>query len=278
MSGEDFMFKKIAICSLTAAMFGASSVALAHTGFKDKVMEGSTFYTAITIGHGCGSATNDTPLPVIAQSVLFPNNADSVWSKLDANGNRVAALTIDKVVEGTILGITPGLVQDKSIFNRMAEVADSSTLVGAHPAPNVRAFRMWNGNLQTDLTGLVPFKIAAPKFLPTSCAKSLKIRVAIANWCKTSATNSADLTDKDRRADFWLGKPTAYFNDPKVVSIANPADTTVKPYWPTLTITRDTAANPLPPSCGDGFDAAVEPSVADINANLPMTGYPNGAL
>lgn len=272
------MFKKLAIYSLTAAMFGAGSVAVAHTGFKDKGTEGQSLYTAVTIGHGCGSATNETPLPVIAQSVLFPNNADSVWSKLDANGNRVGALTIDKVVEGTILGIAPGLIQDKSVFNKMKELIDPSTLVGAHPAPNVRGFQMWNGNLQTDLTGLIPFKISAPKFLPTSCAKSLKVRVAIANWCKTTAMNSANLADKDRRADFWLGKPTIKFNDPKVVSIANPADTTVTAYWPTLTINRDLVANPLAAACKGGYDAAVEPSNADINANLPMAGYPNGAL
>jgi hypothetical protein len=272
------MFKKLAIYSLTAAMFGAGSVAVAHTSPKDQATEGKSLYTAIAIGHGCASAVNETPLPVIAQSVLFPNNADSVWSKLDASGNRVAALTIDKVVEGTLLGIAPGLVQDKNIFAKMAEIADANTLVGAHPAPNVRGFRMWQGNLQTDLTGLVPFKISGVKFLTTSCAKSLKVRLAIANWCKTTTMNNADLADKDRRADFWLGKPTYKFNDPKVASIADPADPTVTPFWPTLTINRDLVANPLPAACGAGFDAAVEPSNADINTYLPMAGYPLGNI
>jgi hypothetical protein len=36
------MFKKLAIFSLTAAMFGAGSIAVAHTGVKDQGTEGKS--------------------------------------------------------------------------------------------------------------------------------------------------------------------------------------------------------------------------------------------
>jgi hypothetical protein len=266
------MLKKLAIYSLTALMFGTGSITFAHTGVKDQGIEGKGLYTAFTIGHGCGSAANSVQLPVIAQSVVFPNAADSVWTQLDATGTPAATLAMSDVIQGAAFGLAPGLIQDKSIFTVQNEVTDALM--------NVRGFKMKTGKLQADLTGLVPFKVTAPKFVTTSCARSLKVRIAIANWCKTSVQNTADLADKDRRADFWLGVATRKFNDPLVVeTIANYGATPpVAPYWPTLTITRDLVANPLPASCNGGFDAAVQPSAADIDANLPMAGFPNGAI
>jgi hypothetical protein len=273
------MFKKIAVCSFTAALFAASSVAIAHTGVKDKGVGGTTLYTALTIGHGCGSTDNETTLPVIAQKVVFPNNGDSEWKKIGTDGTETAT-TIDQVVEGVVFGLAPGLIQDRSIFNKMREVVDSNTLVGAHPAPNVRGFEMWEGRLGTDLTGLVPFRVSPPKFV--GCARSLKVRLAIANWCRGAAQNAYYTADKKRRADFWLGKATTKFNDPAVASVPVAATSTtpaVAGYWPTLTITRDLTTNPYTQDCaGQEFDAAVEPSAADIDTNLPMRNFPDGAL
>jgi hypothetical protein len=284
------MFKKLAICSLTAVMFGTGSVALAHTGVRDAAMDGKGLYTAFTIGHGCGSTTNTTPLPVIAQSVVFPNNADSTWLKLvDPDGTGPLPVTetpfsIDQAVQGALAGtplaITPNLVQDTNVFSRMKEVADTSTLLGAHSVANVRAFNLKGGNLQTDLVGLVPFSIGGVKVKADSCVKSIKLRIAIANWCKTNATNTAQAGDEGRRADFWLGIATTKFNNPLVSSVPVAATGTtaaVAGYWPTLTINRDLVANPYPASCGGvGYDVAVQPSKADIDKYLPMMGYPLG--
>jgi hypothetical protein len=272
MSEEDFMFKKLAICSFTAVMFGTGSVALAHTGVKDTGIEGKGLYTAFTIGHGCDSATNTIQLPVIAQSVVFPNAADSVWTKLDATGAPVGNLAISDVIQGAAFALAPGLVQDKNVFSIQQKVLDSLS--------NVRGFHLKGGKLQADLIGLIPFKVTAPKFVVASCVKSLKVRIAVANWCKTIAQNNANLADKDRRADFWLGKATTKFNDPAVIEvIANwTATPPVAPYWPTLTINRDLVANPMDASCNGGYDVAVEPSSADIDANLPIAGYPLGKI
>lgn len=274
------MVKKLAICSVAAMMFGTCSVAFAHTGVRDKVMEGTSSYNAFTIGHGCGSALNSVQLPVRAQSAVFPNATNAVWTQLDATGAPTAtALALTDVIQGNVLP-SPKLVQDKSIFAVQKSVKDT--------LGNIQAFRMWGGVLDADAVGLVPFRITAPKFQATSCAKSLKIRIAIANWCKNNTMNAANPADKDRRADFWLGKATTKFNDPLVVeTIANwAANPVVAPYWPTLTITRDLTNNPLPGtgnnpnttpcSPAGGYDVAVEPTDADIDALLPLVNWPIG--
>jgi hypothetical protein len=281
------MFKKLTTYSLAAFMFGAGSVAVAHTGVKDAAIEGKSLYTAFTIGHGCGGTAVDPithsampPLPVIAQSVLFPNNVDSVWSKITADPDGTGPLTatetpisIDQAVEGALpdtpLVITPNLVQDVNVFKKQREIADTSVLLGAHATPNVRAFNLTNGHLQTDLVGLVPFSVAGVGIKIDSCVKSIKVRIAIANWCKTGRGNM-----DDNRADFWLGAATSKFSNPAVVSLATATSTA---YWPTLTINRDLVAHPYPASCnGVGYDVAVQPSAADIDKYLPIAGFPLG--
>jgi hypothetical protein len=274
------MLKKLAIYSLTAVMFGASTVAFAHTGVRDKLVEGASSYNAFTIGHGCASVRNSTPLPVRAQGVVFPNATDAVWTALNSDGSPNTNITLglaDVIQEAALPA--PKLVQDKNIFI----VQRTVKLNG-----NAHAFHMRGGLLDVDSIGIVPFKITAPKFQANSCAKSLKIRIAIANWCKNGVMNAAAPADKDRRADFWLGKATTKFSDPLVVETiadwtANPA---VPPFWPTLTITRDLTNNPLPGtgnnpnttpcSPAGGYDVAVEPSVNDIDTYLPITDFPLG--
>jgi hypothetical protein len=204
--------------------------------------------------------------------VVFPNAADSVWTKLDAIGAPAGNLAMTDVIQGAAFALSPTLIQDKNIFNSQQRTLDANGVV--------RGFKMKNGVLQVGSLGLVPFKVTAPKFVTTSCVKSLKVRIAVANWCKSNAMNTAQAGDEARRADFWLGTATTKFNDPAVVeTIANwTATPPVAPFWPTLTVTRDLMVNPMDASCGAGYDVAVEPSPADIDANLPMTGFPLGKL
>lgn len=253
------MFKKLAICSLTAVMFGAGSVAVAHTGVKDAGTEGKTLYTAFTIGHGCTSAALPTPIPVIAQSALFPNAADSKAFKIDPTTKAETAIDLATVITGAtanggVTPLAPKAVKDSSLFKGSKSIVDS--------LGNVRGVKLWGAVLNTDMVGLSPFKVSGVKFEPTSCAKSLKVRIAIANWC-----NFNQHPDANRRVDMWIGHMTTKFNDPDVMPHEN-----TETYWPTLTINRDTVANPLPASCGAGYEVAVQPSDADIDANLPIKG------
>lgn len=256
------MFKKLTICSLTIAMFGTASVAIAHTGVKDQGTEGKTLYTAFTIGHGCGSVANAVQLPVIAQSVLFPNAANSQAFKIDSTTLAETAIT-DLSTEiqgaiGTLVPLSPKAVKDVSLFKFSSSILDKSV----DPVGVVRGIRLTGAALPPDMVGLVPFKVAGVKFVTTSCARSLKVRIAIANWCQ-----NINNPTYDRRADIWMGHATTKFNDLDVL----PEGTS--PYWPTLTITRDLVANPLTTACGTGYDLAIQPSDADIDANLPMRGF-----
>jgi hypothetical protein len=158
-----------------------------------------------------------------------------------------------------VFELAPNLEQSKDVFKKMKEDADTLVRVGPHQVANVRGFEMTDGNLQTDLVGVIPFETSGVSFNATSCAKSLHVRVAIANWCTKSQN-----TSEDNRVDVWMGHITAAFNDADVVSIG---------FWPTLIIDRDLVNNPLPAGCDTGYDVAVEPSDADIDAHLPIGGY-----
>jgi hypothetical protein len=244
--------KKVAICSLATVICGAGQGVSAHTTVKDSsVNEGSRVFTAFSIPHGCGTATEDVSRPVIAQSGVFPNGNAAIAFRTDTN----EPVDLSTIVGGDIppgaglVGLSPVLIQDHSVFTRLRQKEDASG--------RVRGFKWTDGSLQTDLTGLQPFRITLPAILPTSCVKSLKVRVAVANYCSESQRALS-------RADIWIGRLTPLFDDPRVVSVG---------FWPTISVNRS-AQNPLDPSCGGvGFDVAVEPTDADIDSLLPITGF-----
>lgn len=246
------------LCSLATVICGAGQVAYAHTGIKDSSVEGKSLYTAFTIGHACNNNEGtEKLLKVTAQSVLFPNSTDSQAFKIEADKTETPINLADHIegADGGLPSLSPGMIQDKSIFKKQKELTDANN--------NVRGIQLTSGSLDTTALGLVPFKVSTPKFKADSCAKSLKVRIAIANYCsKTKNTN------KDNRSDIWIGHMTGKFSDPGVM----PHDFETKPFWPTLTVERS-SDNTLPGSCGAGFDIAVQPSDADIDGYLPIKGY-----
>lgn len=249
--------KRLTVGTLAAAVLGYGQSALAHTVIRDKATEGQTLYTAAVITHGCAAGESTDRLPVRAQSILFPNNTDSILTRLDTN----QPTSLGEVIEGAapVLAISPTMGQDKNVFKRQKKIQDLNVLVGAHSVPNGRAFQYWKGRLRTDAQGYIPFGVSGINFKSSSCAKSLLVRIAIANWC----TNSQS-TDDDNRVDVWIGRATPLFNDTGVLSLG---------FWPTLTINRDLSANPLPAGCNGGYDVAIEPSDNDIDNILPIQGY-----
>lgn len=258
------MLKKITLCSLAAVMCGSASLAFAHTGVKDQGTEGKTLYTGFTVGHGCAAAEGDTAIPVIAQSAVFPNATDSVAHKIVTNSDNTTTETvlddlsteIQGAVGGAVIGLSPKGVQDKNVFSKLESVTDVNG--------NVLALHLTGGKLQTDLVGVIPFKVSGVKFQTTSCAKSLKVRIAVANWCKKTQN-----TNDDARVDLWFGHTTSLFNDGGVM----PSNYATAPYWTTLTINRDLATNPLPTTCTTTYDVATEPSDDNIDNKLPIKGY-----
>lgn len=243
--------KRVAICSLATVIFGAGQGVLAHTTVKDSsVNEGSRVFTAFSIPHGCGTAADDISLPVIRQAAVLPNGNAVIAFRLDTNE---PILDLSTVIVGGIpgaglVGLSPALIQDHSLFTRLTQIKDGSG--------RVRAFKWSRGSLQTDLLGLVPFRFTAPEIQPTSCVKSVKVRVAVANYCSTKQTTLS-------RADIWIGRLTPLFDDPAVVSVG---------FWPTISVNRK-STSALDPSCGVGFDVAVEPTDADIDGLLTFGGF-----
>ena len=291
--------RKLTVYSLATLICGAGQVALAHTGIKDKVTEGVAGYNAFTIGHGCTSNAipEDPNAPpavaanVIAMSVVFPNSAnplDSRVYKLDDKGIQIEELAdLSADIEGVNSGVGfsnmgIGLVAGGgALFPNIIPAINPETKA-------IRGYHTWSGtgggpNKGADLqqspvsmTGLSSFKYGSIKFKPTSCAKSLLVRVAVANWCKRGAASKK----KADRLDAWIGHTTPLFADQLTMPRNAAYDAAKeKPFWPTMTVTRDLAKNPLPGACGSGYDLAIEPADQDIDKHLPIpTGkFPNGA-
>lgn len=285
------LLKNLTVCSLAIYSAGVAQHALAHTGVKDQAEEGKVLYSAFTLSHGCatneiaeGSTTelgidgNTKQKGVIAQSVLFPNADDAVFGKIDAAGYLdSSADTLDKHIQGVtgnILPISPVVTFPQPFDNTYVVRASAND---EHvPGGTTRGFQGWNDKEQIPMGGgtlpLSGFRVAALKFQPTSCAKSLKVQIAIANYCHAGGKSKDSESD---RADIWIGAMTGKFNDLKLMPNAagtkvSTTDTRDKIYWPTLTINRILTTNPLPEGCNGGFDIGIQPSARDIDANLPL--------
>lgn len=248
--------KKMTLCSLATVICGAGQLAYAHTGVKDNATEGERLYTAFTITHGCNNNEGTEKLQkVVAQSALFPNNEDSQAFMINADGTETPINLADHIEDasGGLPTLSPGMVQDKNVFKKQQEITDANG--------RVRAIHFASGSLDTTAVGVIPFRVSGLTFKEASCAKSLLVRIPVANYC-----NKTKNTDKDNRSDIWIGHTTPLFSDIGVL----PHDSETSPFWPTLTVERTTAN-----TCAeaDQFDIAVQPSDADIDNYLPIKGY-----
>ncbi len=274
-------------CSSVALLAGTTQLAYAHANFKDQITEGAVAtWNAVAINHGCntnvGGEDNGAPYKdVIALSVVFPNstnfsdvimrgtkssNAPVVYTdpgddpSNSAAGDILSDLSAHLVQAGTSSNGLP-LTMGLSLINTGGVMfANNIPIVDGNGA--IRGWQSWSGTspysgsalLETaktaagdtiTQTGFAPFGIGAFQFQPISCAKTLKIRVAVADWCAKGAASYKD----SGRVDVWIGSMTTKFNDS--TTMPNPDATPV--YWPTITVNRDLAKNPLPGT--KGFNA-----------------------
>jgi hypothetical protein len=249
-------FKKLTLCVFMAAACGAGQAAYAHTGVKDATVAPGTHFTAFTIGHGC-EASGQKTLPVTAQSAVFPYSiAGNAFKIVDGVGSPMSADEVAENINGAssgLVGVSPKMIQDKNVFKKQQILTEGNT---------VRAIQFTVGKLDTTAIGMIPFRITTPEFEDGSCAKSLQIRIAIANYCHKTKN-----TDMDNRVDLWMGdmSATTKFNDPGVYGD--------DPEWPTMTVVNPDPADPASCPGGKNFDIAVQPSAQDINNYLPIKGY-----
>ena len=267
-----------------AVFTGTTQLAQAHAGFKDQITEGSTkTWNAVNIGHGC--ASNATPeggvafqKDVIAISTIFPNPSDIKDVTFRGSKGTVTTTGAETTLPSLaahIIGSTDTVASTIAISPITSGGTMFVNTIPVYDEKNkVRGFQGWSGTspfngpalLQSELkfdpatgtnttVGLAPFGISAIQFKPDSCAKKLVIRVAVADWCLKGAKNNAD----DARVDVWIGKTTPKFNDQDVMPNANDAI-----FWPSLTVNRDLAKNPLPGTKGfDPTKIAVNNGIVD---------------
>ena len=237
--------KTLAAISVTAVMSVAVQSTFADTGIRDKAVEGVTAYNAITIGHTCEVPETGAHRPVIGQSIVFPTLNPSV-----TRTDTAAAVALEEVIEQGSLVDLPQLVQDRNIFTKQNEKTNADGQV-------VGFFGAY-GNLQYNLRGVVPFRMGAVNFVPESCAKTLLVKVAIADICTRT------FPPKPGTANLWIPNTTTKFSDAAIDGIGSPA---------VLTVSRDLVNNPLDAACGSGFDVVVAPSNEDIDKNLVIRKY-----
>lgn len=232
-----------------AVLLAAATGATAHTTVRSQAAEGVTADNAMRIGHGC-SVPGGNPIPVVAQSVLFPTVAPVLSS---SNGTAVPSL--DAVItQGSLAGLAR-LVQDQGVFMSQEPKLDA--------LGNSIGFVSQDGSLAVDFLGRVAFQFAAPRFVAASCAKRLLVRVAIADVC-SRATGDTVAAGK---VNLWIPDDASQY---ATAGKANGVDGIGSPA--TLIVNRDLTANPLPPACGAGVDVTVTPSAADVDANLAIPG------
>ncbi|MGZ5052947.1 MAG: hypothetical protein ACXWF8_12735 [Methylobacter sp.] len=235
----------------------AASSAVAHTSVRDTLTEGTAGYTALVIGHGCANSAG-VYSSVTAQSVLFPvGNATATYTVTQGTTtSEVSAGTLSQhLVAGKLDGAI-SLVPDRNIFsNQTYKVNASGQVIG---------FTSTGGSLYTDSTGtakfrgLVPFYVAAQTFVSTSCAKSVKIKIAVGDVCDLSKG----------LANTWVPSATQLGTSYTIAGynwdgVGSPA---------TLTINRNLTTNPLPTTgcpVSGGYDANIWPSAQDIDYYLP---------
>jgi len=256
---ERTTLQKITYCTLTAGILVASQSVLAHTRLQTpEVVEGTKSYNAAAIGHGCESATGSSAnLPVIANSVIFPDGTDSIISIKGKVVN--GAVVADYIGWG---GTLISHIQSKDVFEKSTVEYGRAGFTEHSPVGN----HSWKGNLPgDDNVGLVPIRIGGTFINEDSCAKSVTFRVAIADICKITGVSGFN----EHTVNLWTPAVGSYFDGQEGTHAYNsPA---------TFKITRD--LNPkspnyhkLPKGCGAGVDVVVDPSAAQLNHDLPIPG------
>ena len=240
---------KLTTLSMAAAMLiVAGQSALAHTRLNVPTLtEGTRVLNHMVIGDNCAADAGDGRR-VIGTSVVFPDGRDST---VLVDGQPHEGELTDFL---TNFGNNFQLVFDRSAFDYMDEKTD--------PLGNVTGF--WAGGgpgVPGNLNAFTPVRTTAARIEPTSCAKSVRLTIQVADICNITRIDNLG-TDADFNVKLWthnaLGTP---FDRQGSETDNGPAS---------LMITRDLENNPLPEGCGEGVAVEVRPSAAQTNRDMPI--------
>ncbi len=302
--------KNLALSSLTVALFAASQGAFAHTRLEiPTVPEGTTVghaqsgkvFNYVVIGHGCPPTA--TRQPTFGTTVVFPN-AVSYTPVIGVNSKNTGATA---GLAGAVYTTNPA----SGYYSPLAGIGQIIRTGGPWDYNNNKADALgnvdgfWAGGKSYDQTIStpvnIPFYTHAMTIKPQSCARSVTFELAIADFCNDVSTPSTAATDE--QVLYWSpipnfsGVPGAPFGTPvgdstRKIPVGpkysnydgyqDAAHTFPGDGWgspATLTVTRNTTANPLPAGCtgndGKGDDIFVFPSAQQINAELPVWSNAN---
>ncbi|MBL1265601.1 hypothetical protein [Candidatus Methylomicrobium oryzae] len=192
--------------------------AYAHTGVRDQVDEGKASYNGFTITHGCASGAegqSGQAYPVLGQTALFPSGSTAVWR--DGTG---AVIQQGGDGNGTIsaaslsLNVT-GYASMSSAFATSQEIVDTTGVV--------RGLHWRDGAMEPKLNTITPFKITAPT-IKDNCVRTLKIRVAVINWCDLKKNEANDAKGPYKKPKDAFGRPIPLTS---IVDVSNGLQTNV---------------------------------------------------
>lgn len=252
-------FKKLALCSTTAALLTASQAGFAHTRLQTAtILEGTRVYNNVVIGHGCGNE------PVLGTSVVFPDATAAVTSKPAGSPSSVEATTAG-IVTDWIAGAGEGYmkkVYSKELFSAEGQKTNS--------LGNTVGFWTGGGSLlpAKNYVAMIPFKTDAITINPESCAKTVTFEVPIADVCKLTDTNGFN----DESVSLWTPAVGSDYdgiglhgeNSPATLEVVRNIDGT-----PATQTSAAVEANPLPESCGAGLDITITPTAEQLNRDMP---------
>lgn len=240
--------KKLAGSLIVGSILLASQMAIAHTRLQTPVIDensarhGSNYNNQV-IGHGCRNPeTGSADINTNATVLVFPDGVDSI---ITVDGEASDKTLIDFV---TNWGSPVQKIQDKDVFTEEAEIKD--------PLGNVVGFYAFGGGLTGGLTGVIPFRTSGVVIEPTSCAKTVKFIVAIADIC--TVTNVAGFNDAD--VMLWTPAVGSMFDGTEDLNGYNsPAS---------LTVSR--TGSEIPEACGDGVEVVVTPSAVQLDRDMTI--------
>lgn len=238
MINKKFKFSTHAAVAV-ALLMGVSQSAFSHTRLEiPTVAEGVRVTNNVVIGHSCGEGKS-----TIASTVVFPDGVDSI---VKVNGAATTD-TVDAYVSN--YGNLYQKILDHSVYESENEKKDANG--------NVVGFWVKDGKMPEGYTVYLPFRASGMFIEPTSCARSVKVIVAIADICKVTPISGF----VDGVVETWTPAVGSSYDGVGLGGYDSPAS---------LTVTRDTVNNPMDAACGEGVDVEIVPSAAQLNRDMPI--------
>ena len=146
----------------------------------------SRSYNNQVISNGCKDAAGNAVIDTLATVVVFPDGVDSSITETDQATDK--PLT-DYVQDW---GNPVRKIPSNDVFTKEDLIKDPS-------GTNTLGYWAGLGGLKAGMLGLIPFRINSVTIEPTSCAKTVKFTVAIADICEITGVNGFD----DSKVMLW---------------------------------------------------------------------------